>query len=299
MDQEIRNEAAVEQDTEKRQAEQAEVFQEDKWDYDYDKKRGPMKIWQAILVVCLCMLVIPFVIAIPMGIVAAMTGNPEAFLLENTVVVSLVSFLAMLVVAAVIYRKTNVSKKMEKISPLTVAGAMLLTYLAGDAVSRLLALLPLDSIYEIYVELMETSLSGNPIIVFITLVLVGPMAEEIIFRGILYSSFRGRYGVWVASLLSALVFAIAHGNVFQSLGVFTMGIILCLAYERFNNLTIPFLMHAFNNLMGFLAVEFFWQINTVLFISIMIIEGVISVAIVNELFLKKPCKDTEDTEHYC
>lgn len=287
MDQEIKKEMTMEQETEKKQEEQVQVFQEDKWDYDYDEKGGPLKIWQAILVVCLCMLVIPFVIAIPLGIVAAMMEDPNKLLVDNAVVISLVSFLAMLVVAAIVYKKTKVSVKMEKLSPITLIGSLLLTYLAGDGISRLLALLPLDDMYETYVEIMETGLSGNPVVVFITLVLVGPLAEEVIFRGILYSSFRGRYGVWTSVILSALIFAVAHANIFQALGVFATGAILCLAYEKFNNLTAPFLMHAFNNFMAFLGMEFLWDVNSVLFTALIIGETIVSVIIIKWVLLKK------------
>ncbi len=287
MDQEIKKEMTMEQETEKKQEEQVQVFQEDKWDYDYDEKGGPLKIWQAILVVCLCMLVIPFVIAIPLGIVAAMMEDPNKLLVDNAVVISLVSFLAMLVVAAIVYKKTKVSVKMEKLSPITLIGSLLLTYLAGDGISRLLALLPLDDMYETYVEIMEASLSGNPVLVLITLVLVGPLVEELIFRGILYSSFRNRYGVWVSAILGGLVFAIAHGNIFQSLGTFAIGMILCLAYERFNNLTVPFLMHAFNNFIAFLEIEALWKVNMLLFVCITVIEIVFSIVLIKEMFLVK------------
>lgn len=74
--------------------------------------------------------------------------------------------------------------------------------------------------------------------------LVGPFAEEVIFRGILYGALR-RWGVAAALGASTAVFALLHGG-----GGFTQiagGLLFGLAYEREGKLMAPVAVHALGN----------------------------------------------------
>ena len=86
---------------------------------------------------------------------------------------------------------------------------------------------------------------------FITLAgagLLAPAAEELFFRGFLYSALRQRLGIAVAAAISSAVFAVGH---IDALGVvaasFIMGIALALAYEYTRSLWTAIAIHAFNN----------------------------------------------------
>jgi membrane protease YdiL (CAAX protease family) len=90
--------------------------------------------------------------------------------------------------------------------------------------------------------------SGNIALFFLVGGMVGPIAEEVFFRGILYGFFR-TWGVLVALAFSTFVFVLAH-PVFPSIPVTNVvgGIVFGLAYEKEENLVVPVTIHALGNM---------------------------------------------------
>ncbi len=80
-------------------------------------------------------------------------------------------------------------------------------------------------------------------------VIIAPVAEEILFRGILFNSLRGRAGFWGAALFSSLVFGGLHYySWFGMLAIVLFGILTCWIYERSGTLWPCILLHALSNL---------------------------------------------------
>ncbi|MGE0083124.1 MAG: lysostaphin resistance A-like protein [Desulfococcaceae bacterium] len=73
---------------------------------------------------------------------------------------------------------------------------------------------------------------------------IGPVAEEIFFRGIVYGFFR-RWGIAAALLISTSLFAVLHSGfgIIQIIG----GIIFALAYEKEGKLMTPLTIHILGN----------------------------------------------------
>jgi membrane protease YdiL (CAAX protease family) len=97
-------------------------------------------------------------------------------------------------------------------------------------------------------------------LVFISLVILPPIAEEIIMRGFLYSSIRKYRGVLMATLLTSVVFAIAHlqgGNPSEGLlwvaavDTFVLSLVLCHLRERTGRLWACIGVHAIKNCVAF------------------------------------------------
>jgi membrane protease YdiL (CAAX protease family) len=76
---------------------------------------------------------------------------------------------------------------------------------------------------------------------------VVPFAEELFFRGVLYSALRNRLGIWLAALVSAFVFGLAHMDISVGGAAFVLGIVLALVYEYSTSLWACFTIHAINN----------------------------------------------------
>jgi membrane protease YdiL (CAAX protease family) len=74
-----------------------------------------------------------------------------------------------------------------------------------------------------------------------------PFAEELFFRGVLYTWFRGHWSIWPSVILSALVFGVAHLDIAVGLTAFILGLILALVYEYSQSLWTSVLIHALNN----------------------------------------------------
>jgi membrane protease YdiL (CAAX protease family) len=75
---------------------------------------------------------------------------------------------------------------------------------------------------------------------------IGPVAEEFFFRGILYGYFR-RWGVLPAILLSTSFFVLMHPISPLALTQTIGGIVFALAYEREKNLLVPITIHVLGN----------------------------------------------------
>jgi hypothetical protein len=90
---------------------------------------------------------------------------------------------------------------------------------------------------------------GNDLIVlFMVGGFLGPVAEELFFRGLLYGFFR-RWGVPAAVLLSSLIFVLSHPTshgipLTQAAG----GILFAVAYEVERSLLVPITIHVLGNL---------------------------------------------------
>jgi membrane protease YdiL (CAAX protease family) len=76
---------------------------------------------------------------------------------------------------------------------------------------------------------------------------VGPVAEELFFRGFLYGFFR-RWGILPAVLLSTLVFVLVHPSGRPVLTQTVGGIVFAAAYEFEKNLLVPVTIHVLGNL---------------------------------------------------
>ena len=65
------------------------------------------------------------------------------------------------------------------------------------------------------------------ILAFVVLVIVAPVAEEVLFRGYLFGKLRKYAPVWVAVLVTSVVFAVVHFQWNVGVDVFALSIVLC------------------------------------------------------------------------
>ena len=87
------------------------------------------------------------------------------------------------------------------------------------------------------------------ILLLLAAVVIGPIAEEIIFRGILYSSMRDRWGRPIATLLSASIFGAVHFEfVWVLVPTLVLGAMLAWLFEATRSLKAPIVAHMIYNL---------------------------------------------------
>ncbi|MGA7075694.1 MAG: CPBP family intramembrane glutamic endopeptidase [Halobacteriota archaeon] len=92
-------------------------------------------------------------------------------------------------------------------------------------------------------------------IVFLSGVIIAPIAEEIVFRGYLYKAFRDRFKPSYAIVLSAALFSVIHLELLAAAPLFVIGIVLAYVYEKTGNLMAPITLHVLNNAVAFLFVR--------------------------------------------
>lgn len=82
---------------------------------------------------------------------------------------------------------------------------------------------------------------------------LAPVAEELLFRGLLFGSLRARFGPWPAALASGAVFGLVHLGGGQDVFIpvlATLGVVLALAYHYSGALYAAIAIHAVNNVVS-------------------------------------------------
>ena len=102
-------------------------------------------------------------------------------------------------------------------------------------------------------KVAENQASASLLAALITYGLVSPLAEELLFRGIIYGYVRKFFDVRTAIIGSAILFGIYHGNMVQALNATVLGYFIAYAYEYFGNFWVPVLMHVGINVLALLV----------------------------------------------
>jgi tetratricopeptide (TPR) repeat protein len=107
------------------------------------------------------------------------------------------------------------------------------------------------------IPLIKYALNANPLAAFLSIVIVGPIVEEILFRGLIYGAMEKRLRVFGAILASSFLFALVHLQVVYFIPIFCLGIVLGWARWKANSLGLPIVIHILNNGLALIALKFF------------------------------------------
>lgn len=115
------------------------------------------------------------------------------------------------------------------------------------AATCLMAMIQLAFYDEQYQQTAQITYSAGFLMQIIGLGVVIPVAEELMFRGILYKRFRERQGFWYSALWSSLLFSFMHSNTTQMIYTFLLGVLLAYLYEKFGSFRAPVVLHILLN----------------------------------------------------
>ncbi|HII4523826.1 TPA: CPBP family intramembrane glutamic endopeptidase [Clostridium perfringens] len=93
--------------------------------------------------------------------------------------------------------------------------------------------------------------NANPILAFISVAILAPIVEEIIFRGIIFNEASKYKGGAFPIIISALLFGLAHMQPIQIIYAFIVGLIFGFVYSKTHSLPIVMFLHMLNNLLTF------------------------------------------------
>jgi len=93
-------------------------------------------------------------------------------------------------------------------------------------------------------------------LLFFTVVILVPVSEEILFRGMAYTTLKDRFGVHGGILLSTLLFSLLHQMVFYFVPIFLMGLAFAYVYERTGSLLPSIFSHALINLSAMIMIMY-------------------------------------------
>ncbi|MGH7217863.1 MAG: lysostaphin resistance A-like protein [Candidatus Microsaccharimonas sp.] len=93
----------------------------------------------------------------------------------------------------------------------------------------------------------EVTTQFEYILAFISLVIIAPIAEEVLFRGYLFGKLRKYVPLWLAILVTSALFAAVHGQWNVALDVFVLSVVMCLLRVVSKSLWPAILLHMMKN----------------------------------------------------
>lgn len=202
------------------------------------------------LVLCLALFLIEVIVACGLVDVSRVAGLTASAIWALTMVLANGAVFAMLMSAK---RMTYRQLFHPSASPVHVTAVMLippvallvpgLLLVSGWVSQLMMALLPLSAAE----ERMFANMRPDSIAALVSLCLLAPVLEEMLFRGIFLRAFLVRYPRGLAIGASALIFGVAHLNIYQFVSAFLMGLLAGWLYERSRSLVAPIALHFLYN----------------------------------------------------
>lgn len=119
--------------------------------------------------------------------------------------------------------------------------------------SQLTFLAPL---FERYENLANLITGGDFIPSLLTVGILGPIFEEILFRGLIFGELRKIMKVRIALVIQAVLFGVMHFNVIQSSYAIIIGLLLGFVYYRSNSIIAPMIVHITINASSVILTQF-------------------------------------------
>ena len=127
--------------------------------------------------------------------------------------------------------------------------------------NQMVEFLGLKDLSESYKEVEQHLYSPSFPVQLLTSGLLIPLAEEFLFRGMVFAPVRDRVSFVPSAFLSALLFGLFHGNLPQGIYSFFIGLVLAWLYETCKTLLAPYVFHGAANCVS-LAVVWIYTGNT-------------------------------------
>ena len=141
----------------------------------------------------------------------------------------------------------EIRRRLPRRAILPCVGTALGVSVAGNCLLSLLGLTDLGG--NSAAPLLER---GTPLVVLLSTCVAAPLAEEMVFRVVIYRRLRRETGFWMAAAVSSLLLALYHGNLPQGIYALLVGAVLAFLMESYQAALAPVLAHMAANLLSVL-----------------------------------------------
>ncbi len=203
--------------------------------------------------------------SVVLGVVLAANGyEATSSIPENMawmfVVVQILTFLPVILFVVHLRRRaglerTGVHFTFRRINAPMILWGILFILVSSIVIEPVLSLLP-----DVGMDSLD-GLMGNGGWSVLSAVVLAPLLEEYLFRGLFIDSMRRRMGTLGAVFVSALLFGLAHGIPQQAFNAFVVGLILGYIYVRTDSLAVVVIIHAINNALAYVLLELLGSSN--------------------------------------
>lgn len=179
-------------------------------------------------------------------------------MLQSTLYVTLIGDVAAGVILYLFYRKDQQRRK-EGFSgnrknfvwapPVIWFSVIVLAIAIGQFLNDFIQVIHLNDLFPGYSQVSEKAFGGQSMGLMILVVgIIGPVCEELMFRGIIFHRLKDWIRPEIAIVVSAVLFGIYHGNVVQFFYATCMGIMLAIVYDKTGTLWTSIVAHVAANL---------------------------------------------------
>ncbi len=128
--------------------------------------------------------------------------------------------------------------------------------------------------------------SSTLLVTIFAVCVMAPIVEELIFRGFIYNCIKKLTGrIWIAAIVTSLLFGIFHGNILQGIYTGLTSLLLIFLYEKSKSIKTTIIFHGLLNFSSFLAGIIMYYTNDYISMIVCAIGAILGVT----LFVKK-CK---------
>lgn len=183
-------------------------------------------------------------------------GSNDGTVVSASIIISCVLLVALSYL--IVRLKSGDMRQYLALKPFSIAvcmgmlGLLLIFMIGSQALTYLLDKSPL-----VFVDPLYQSVSSVWLLIF-AMVIVAPIYEELVFRGILWSaiaeqfaatSYSRQRGTLVASIVTSLIFAVIHlqYGIYEITTIVVLAFIFCYARIKSGSLILPMLLHIINN----------------------------------------------------
>ena len=158
--------------------------------------------------------------------------------------------LTVLIYGQVVLKSTILNARVSTLHFIKLFSLFVVFFLAMDVLSIFVKLPSFSN--SIFVH----EFKQNPTHFFISVVVIAPILEELIFRGVILDYLLKHKSEKTSILYSGLIFGLMHFSPDQVFFAFFAGILLGYVYVKSRNIVVPILFHAINNALSFVYIHY-------------------------------------------
>lgn len=163
----------------------------------------------------------------------------------------LLTILVFFIVAKIRKKKFKKSASLNKLNPATIAPIVLGGIAFNFLISFVMNIIPFpESWIDSYATESSQLLGTTGIPMWISVVIMAPIVEELTFRGFMYTRLKQGMNKWIAVILTSLIFGFVHGTIIWAIYTFVFSLCLIFILERTKSLFGAVLFHMSFNLVG-------------------------------------------------
>jgi len=274
----------------------------------------PRRLWR-IIYPALLFLAMQFVIVFAVGMtagltivfreiiggaalnVAALMDELLSYVSDYGMLITLITNIVALAVFVPMWFRTRKNLERYKGHGFLISLLLVFGFFAGFNIIQMFIFSAVDILqyFPSYKELTNFMVGGPFWVQILAIGVIAPITEEIVFRGVI----MGRMNwlpVWLSVIIQALLFGLAHMNLFQGMYAFLAGLLLGLIFVKYRSIVLVIAGHMAFNLASVLAGEYLPEDSTWIAILALIVGAALAIFCAIFLIRRKGAKSTRVVE---